>query len=166
MTSKNNYSRRYCIGLEGIPSEEKESSDDVFHKVSVLFKESDIEVPEDIIDRAHRIGRVYEGKESGEKRQDVIVRFLNFRYRTVVYKKRKNLKGGVRARLDLTKRRYSLLKKAIEFVDGDDAINFVFADVNCRLKARLKNGTEQFFESLDELQKILESPLKSIEVSQ
>ena len=56
---------------------------------------SDIEVPEDIIDRAHRIGRVYEGKVSGEKRQDVIVRFLNFRYRTVVYKKRKNLKGGV-----------------------------------------------------------------------
>ena len=38
-------------------------------------RSSDIEVPEDIIDRAHRIGRVYEGNESYEKRQDVIVRF-------------------------------------------------------------------------------------------
>ena len=107
------YSSRYCIRLEGIPSKEKESSDDVFHKVNDLFNESDIEVPEDILDREQTIGRVYEGKESGEKRQDVIFRVLNFRYRTVVYKKRKNLKGGVGARLDLTKWRYLLLKKPL-----------------------------------------------------
>ena len=32
-----------------------------------------------VIDRAHRIGKTYEGRESGENTQSVILRFTTFR---------------------------------------------------------------------------------------
>ena len=46
------------------------------------------------IDRAHRIGKSYHQKIE-KKCKSIIVKFVSFRHRTKVYKKRKNLNDGV-----------------------------------------------------------------------
>ena len=46
------------------------------------------------IDRAHRIGKSYHQKIE-KKCKSIIVKFVSFRHRTKVYKRRKNLNDGV-----------------------------------------------------------------------
>ena len=53
------YGRRCYLRIEGVPSIENESSDDVLGKVKSLITESGCEIPEVVIDRAYRIGRGY-----------------------------------------------------------------------------------------------------------
>ena len=47
-----------------------------------------------------------------------MVRFNSFKHRTLFYRKRASLKI-VRVNIDLTKRRYEVLKKAITLVNGN-----------------------------------------------
>ena len=64
------------------------------------------------------------------------------------YKNRKKLKQGKRVRIDLTRNRYNLLKKANALIKRMKMENtvYTFADVNCRLKVvNKKNGEEVFF---------------------
>ena len=53
-------------------------------------------IPDPYIDRAHRVSKTND---------TVIVRFTTFRHRTMFYRNKKALKGGVTAHLDLTKSR-------------------------------------------------------------
>ena len=57
----------------------------------------------------------------------------------------------MKVRLDLTKQRYELLKYARTRVQGLAKVDYVYADINCRLKVRMKDGEEHFFETEDEL---------------
>ena len=51
------YGRRLCLRIEGVPSVEKKTSeDDVFGKVKSTISESGRDIPNVIIDRAHRNG--------------------------------------------------------------------------------------------------------------
>ena len=53
------YSRRLCLRIDGIgfpANGDQESSDDVLEKVKNVFTEIGVEVPDAVIDRAHRIG--------------------------------------------------------------------------------------------------------------
>ena len=58
------YGRRCCLKVGGVPFVENESLDDVLGKVKSLITESGCEIPEMwlLIDRAHRIGRGYKDK--------------------------------------------------------------------------------------------------------
>ena len=47
-------------------------------------------------------------------------------------------------RLDLPKKRYNVLKKVRSTVDEKQDTNYVFADVNPRLKIVFKDGTSEF----------------------
>ena len=67
-----------------------------------------------------------------KKCKSIIVRFTTFRHRTLFYRARKNLKSA-KVKLDLTKSRFDLLKRANNHVKKIRAINFCCADVNCRL---------------------------------
>ena len=51
------YGRRLCLRKEGVPSVENKSSDDDLDKVKSLITESECEIPNVVIDRAHRIGK-------------------------------------------------------------------------------------------------------------
>ena len=53
------YGRRLCLLIDGVPTKTKESSDDVLDSVKSLFKEAKVDIPESVIDRAHRIGSAY-----------------------------------------------------------------------------------------------------------
>ena len=70
-----------------------------------------------------------------KKCKSTIVRFTTFRHRTLFYRVRKNLKKA-KVKLDLTKSRFDLLKRANNHVKKVRAINFCCADVNCRLVSR------------------------------
>ena len=82
--------------------------------------------------------------------QQVIVKFKGFIPRTRVCRARKH-KSDVSVQLDLTKRRYDLLKAACTRIKSADSVEYTFADINCSLGLRLKNGSFKFFNSSEEL---------------
>ena len=69
---------------------------------------------------------------------------MSFRHRTMFYRNRKRLKY-VRIKLDLTKRRYRILKEAIDLAKEHPDLDYVFTDVNCCLKVVFKDDTSNFF---------------------
>ena len=87
--------------------------------------------------------------------RSVIVRFNSFKHRTLFYRNRNKLKG-VRIKLDLTKKRYNVLRSARSSANENQDINYVFADINCRLKVAFKNGTSDFFKDIIELNELIE----------
>ena len=89
------------------------------------------------------IGPSYKDKISNINCKSVIVRFTTFRHRTMFYRARKNLKKGVKIRLDLTKSRFNLLKKANEHDRDIPTIKFCYADINCRLRVKFNDENEE-----------------------
>ena len=69
------YGRRLCLKTEGVPSVENESLGDVLDKVKSLITESGCEIPDVVIDRAHRIGKGYKDKTRNIPCKSIIVRF-------------------------------------------------------------------------------------------
>ena len=84
------------------------------------------------------------------------MKFISFRYRTKVYRQKKNLDDGVTAHFALTKKHHSLLRKANDLVRNRDEVLFCYTDINCRLKVKWTDKSRQrkFFSSLDKLNDI------------
>ena len=99
------YGRRLCLRIDGVPTKANESSDDVLDSVKSLFKEAKVDIPESIIDRAHRIGSRYQDASSNNYCKSIIIRFTTFCHRTMFYRAKNKLKRGVKIKLDLTKSR-------------------------------------------------------------
>ena len=53
------------------------------------------------------------------------------------------------------KGRYNLLVSARKRVNNCPKVNYVYADINCRLKVKLADESHKFFESMEELNGIL-----------
>ena len=88
-------------------------------------------------------------RDDGKECQQV-TKFKGFIPRTKVYRARKH-KSDISVKLDLTKRRYDLLKEARTRIKGADSVEYAFADINRSLGLRLKNGRFKFFNSSEEL---------------
>ena len=150
------YSRRPSLRISHIPSsgygENGQKCIDLV--VSDLNKIPDVNIKKSDIDRAHRVGRVTIGGD--QKPRQMIVKFKSWDIRTQVYKGRKALNDR-KIFIDLTKRRFSLLKKANEKVKDIPNIDFVFSDINCSLCAKLNNGDFRYFNSESELDSIISS---------
>ena len=84
--------------------------EDVINLVKKCFTKVDIDIPNAVSDRAHRIDPVYKD-ESDQNIQEIIVKFNNFRYRSMFCKNWKKLKQGKRVLIILTSNCYNLLKK-------------------------------------------------------
>ena len=149
------YSRRSCLRIFGVPLPEDgdESAKNCLTKVRKVFKELDVDVPDDCIDRAHRIGKVKTNSD-GEKQQAVIVKFRSWEKRVAVYRARRK-KDNINILLDLTPKRAKLFSVARERVKTHSGIQFAFVDINCRLGLKLENGSLKFFASESELDKLL-----------
>ena len=148
------YGRRLCVRIDNVPVESEETAESVFEKVGKFLGEACPDVPVSCIDRAHRIGSEYKSYRNKKKCCSIIVRFMSFRHRTMFYRNRKRLKD-VRIKLDLTKRRYKILKDAINLAKEHSDLNYVYADVNCRLKVVFKDGSSNFFNDIDDLKSII-----------
>ena len=64
-------------------------------------------------------------------------------------------------KLDLTKSRFNLLKKANDHVKEIPAISFCYAGVNCRLRVKFQDTKQEdiFFSTFDELRDIVDSEI-------
>ena len=97
------YGRRMCLRVFGIPEERNEDTDRIAIDVE---KRINVDLSIQDIDRSHRIGKINAGP--------VIIKFISYRKLSEVFRSKKLLKGsGITVREDLTKRRHGLLKMAI-----------------------------------------------------
>ena len=149
------YSRRVCHRIEGVEHQVNEKSEEVLEKVVNIIKESESEIPEFVLDRAHHIGLTYTDNNSAKKMQSITVRFTTSKHRTLLYENHKNIKSGARIRLDLTKDRYNLLVSDRKGGNNCPKVYYVYVDINCRLKVKLADESHKFFESMEELNGIL-----------
>ena len=78
------YSRRLCMNISGIPETAGESTDRI---VTDLAKMAGVTVTPADIDRTHRIGKPSDGKN-----RNIIVRFTNFPKRQELYNARRELR--------------------------------------------------------------------------
>ena len=121
-----------------------ETSSDALQNVKSILEESSSKIPDVAIDRTQRIGKAYANKTFGVKFKSIIVWFTTFRHRTMLYHSRTNLKRNVKVKLDLTKKRYSIITEVIQLVKNNKVVKFVMADINCRLKVVFKDGYSPF----------------------
>ena len=135
------YSRRYCLRINGIEKMADESAPKCVEKVVEICNNLNLDISSSDIDRAHRVGR---------EKQSMIVKFHSFGKRTALYKARKNLPNqNIKIRLDITKARLDLLDQAKALIVNDGPVDFVFADINCNCVARLKSKTYKFFNDIE-----------------
>ena len=102
-----------------------------------------VEFDDNDFNRIHRDGQKYR-RDDGKECQQVIVKFKGFIPRAKVHKASKH-KSEISIQLDLTKRRYDLLKEARTRIKDVDSVEYAFADINCSLGLHLKNGRFSFF---------------------
>ena len=64
-------------------------------------------------------------------------------------------------KLDLTKSKFNLLKKANDHVKEIRAISFCYADVNCHFRVKCHDAKQEdiFFSTFDELRDIVDSEI-------
>ena len=84
----------------------------------------------------------------------MIVKFKDFIPRTKVYRARKH-KCEICIQLDLSKRRYDLLKETRSRIKDVDSVEYVFVEINCSLRFRFKNGRFRVFNSSENLKEAL-----------
>ena len=142
--SQEQYSRKLCLRIPAKGNQE--SSDDVLEKVKNVLTEIGVEVPDAVIDRAHRIGP--KSFADGKAKQQVIVRLTTWRHRTAIYRAREK-SNKVKICLDLTKPRLNLIIAANELLK-EHKDSFAFADVNCRPRVKF-NGKFSFFDTVDDI---------------
>ena len=125
-----------------------------------------INVPfdKDNTDRVHRIGKKYTNKYTGKKVQSIIVKFKSWKSRKEFYHARpRNFVNGKKkpglnffnVSVDLTRKRYLLLKTAKGIINNNPDISYVYPDINCSLGIKFKNGSFKYFNSLNELHSLL-----------
>ena len=158
------YGRRLCLRVNDVPLTKDEASQEVEDKLKEEFINMGLNLPENAIDRAHRIGRKYQvqvqqesddGNETGViTKQQVIIRFTSWRFITEVHKKRKNSKK-FKFKMDLTKRRFMLLKNAIQATKDIEAVDYIFCDINCRLNIKFVDGRVRAFNSENEMASLI-----------
>ena len=157
------YSRRSCFRIHSIEFKKGDSGDvmEEFEKCNVMG----IPFNENETDRAHGIGKPFLHKERKKEVWSIIVKFKTWKARAAFYKARpkKYVNGRKKpgltsssVSLDLTKRRYSLLAMAKSIIKDNPAIMFAFADTNCSLALKLNDDKFHYFNSEDELNKILQ----------
>ena len=155
------YGRRESLRFSGFEVKEIESKKECQSKVKSYIKNClNVDIEESEFNRIHRIGPKI--SKNGKTFQQIIVKFKGFVPQTKVYSARKH-KAGIAIHLDLTKRCYLLLKDAYDKAKNCASVNFTCADIftisllyfTCLLCLRLKNGDWDFFNSLEELERLL-----------
>ena len=149
------YSRRTSLRINNIPlpDDGNETADDCMEKVKTLISETGVDIPDTFLDRAHRVGKQIT-LDDGSVKQQVIVKFTTWHHHTLLYKNRKKLVHA-KVYLDLTKSKFKFLKRCQEKVLDSRKVDYVFADVNCAICARMSNGAFRYFNTEAQFDDIL-----------
>ena len=158
------YSRRTCLRINGIKVSDDRNKENVMDVIKECYDDVGLPFNPDEIDRAHRIGKVHTNSETEDKTQSIIVKFKSWGSRTTFYKSRPKafVDGKEKPRrfsvsLNLTKRRYDILKRAKGIISGYPGVNFVFAVVNCSLAVRFKDDSYYHFNDETQLTRYLDN---------
>lgn len=108
MDELESYSRRNCLLVHGVPETQDELCSEV---VRNLFRSKNVATVElRDIDRAHRLGQ---RKESNAKPRPIIVKFIGYGPRSIVFRNKAKMKGsGITITESLTKQRQEVLMAA------------------------------------------------------
>ena len=102
------YSRRNCLLIHGIPESQKE--DTTAACIENINKKLKVNLNRDHLDRTHRVGK---RKPSGEKPRPIIMKFISYTKRQAVFTTKKNLKGSnLLITESLTTKRMAVLRAA------------------------------------------------------
>ena len=82
------YSRRMCLRINNIPYNGHESEDECIKKVKDEIVKLGVQIADEDIDRAHRVGSPNDKEGKPTTKRQMIVKFKSFRTRTKVYKGR------------------------------------------------------------------------------
>ena len=107
------YSRRNCLFLHGIPENKNEKTDDLC--LATINQHFGFSINKADIESTHRIGKP---RDSGQKSRPIIVKFVRYNDRKNVFNRKKKLKRKNIAAIDsLTATRIKKLKEAREIYD-------------------------------------------------
>ena len=84
------YSRRNCLRVAGIPETEGESVDEKVLEMATAV-EADISIND--IDRSHRLGKLRRTSEQSAKPRDIIIKFTSYRARQELLKNKSKLRS-------------------------------------------------------------------------
>ena len=162
INSLEQYSRRLCLDVSGIP---ETASEDTDRLVMDTAKLAGVELTKEDIDRSHRVGVVKPGKP-----RTLIVRLNSYSKREAFYNARKNLRqprsfegssvsAAVASKVfvtdNLTRENQFILYKARQY-RKDGKLYAAWSDVG-KLKVRLReNSSTTVIRSLSDLQKLVE----------
>lgn len=87
------YTRRNCLKISGIPENSKDNTDQlVFNVVENLnLKENEEKITIKDISRSHLVGKFYSHPNS--RPRDITVKFVSYRDRALIYGNKRNLKA-------------------------------------------------------------------------
>ena len=78
--------------------------------------------------------------------KSIIVQFTMFCHHAAFYRAQKSIGNRAQVRLDLTKRRYDILKAENEYIKSiGRTAKFCYADINCQMKIKWGDNSEEFF---------------------
>ena len=87
----------------------------------------------------------------------IIIRFATLRHRTIFYRARRSIGNREQVRLDLTKWRYDILKVGNEYIKSiGHTAKFCYVDINCRMKIKWGDNSEEFLESFQDLKNLVD----------
>ena len=163
------YTRRYSVVVAGIEKKKDETPESLREEVLKLVSDVDSTSKEQDIDKFHRNGRVYNGKE-----QEIIVRFKSHAAKEAFYRARKNLpasRKAVKIRPSLSPNQKNLLRDAQAWVEQFslnaemvNPVQYVFANIHGEIQAKMqKNYRGSPFISFNSIQD-LASRLKDAQV--
>jgi hypothetical protein len=137
------YSRRNCLLVHGIPERIKEKTTPIC--VKILNEKLKLSLDAEDFDRTHRIGKPK--TEEDAKPRPIIMKFVSYAQRAEVYGTKKDLKGsGVTITESLTSRRMEILHAA----NNSDATQTVWS-LDGRIMCLNNNGKRVFLRDVSDV---------------
>ena len=126
-----------------------------------MIHDQELDIPDAVIDRAHRIGN---GNNGGPPA--IIVKFTTWRHRTMLYRIRNKIKSesGLKITLDITRENIQIMNKVTALATEKEApIEYVFCDINCQPTIKTSGGKFLRFDSVEEASAILATMLVTVD---
>lgn len=155
------YGRRYCVRVEGIPEDKNETEDQLFTTLKTKLKDIDINLQRGDLVNFHRSAKPKK-HERGTTTQQCIMKFYKWGPRRAFYGMNKKARAKnlpIRVHNDLTRRRFDALltaqrKIAAKFGESNEC--FAYSDINSNLKVRTPDGYAVPFDTADDVDSILQ----------
>ena len=148
------YTRRQSIRIHGVDRKPGETAEDCLQIVNNIITNQELDIPDVVIDCAHRVGIARQGNPPA-----IIVKFTTWRHRTLFYRARKKItkEFGYKVFLDITKRNIVMMDALRDEIKNNDinTVDFIFCDVNCQPTIKFKSDEYSRFDTYDEGRSIL-----------